>query len=364
MSPTSPWFPSNNLRSQRSSHPLDTNLNAVNLQQLHLACNCRPSKKIVQTSNHPQIIVTVKELHNLLSHRKMINQQIIHSFLFLISHQFNISYMDCSFYTILSQQGWSSLMRWFANQPPRYHQRAPSWPLLAGEPVISIPCFINGCHWTALTHRKVDDQVVFLYSDDLGDPHTEATVKHHLSLCDERFYPPSTHWINCKTPSVHPHSNECGICTLLALMVQGLHPTPSPYILLPFLHPNLALIGRAWIAASLLWSNIQEQCWLPLLQKDITLSTFPSTISASHVYLIDWHSTEGNGTSPTLHLDFSLDSVRQLPDVSPKDELGAAEFPRLTPLAQPFVPTSQLHNEAIPISRVPHSSHTSFQLIP
>jgi len=73
---------------------------------------------------------------------------------------------------------------------PRYHQRAPSRPLLVGEPVISIPCFINGCHWTALTHRKVDDQVVFLYSDDLGDPHTEAMEKHHLSLCDERFYPP------------------------------------------------------------------------------------------------------------------------------------------------------------------------------
>jgi hypothetical protein len=228
---------------------------------------------------------------------------------------------------------------------PRYHQRAPSRPLLVGEPVISIPCFINGCHWTALTHRKVDDQVVFLYSDDLGDPHTEAMEKHHLSLCDERFYPPppSAHWIYCKTPSFHLHSNECGIRTLLALMVQGLHPTPSPNILLPFLHPNLALIRRTWIAALLLGSNIQEQCWFPLLQQDINFSLFPSTISASHAYLIDWHSTEG---------------------LSPEDELGVAKVPRLNPLAQPFVPASQFLDKAITISRVPHSSYTSSPIDP
>jgi len=288
--------------------------------------------------NHPQLIVTVKELQDLLSHWNMINQQIINSFLSLLSHQFNISYMDSSFYSILSQQGWSSVKRWFANQPPRHYQRTPSRPLLVGEPVISIPCFINGCHWVALTRREVDNQVVFLYPDDLGDSHTEAMVKHHLSLCDKQFYPPSAKWINCITPSFLPHSNECGIRTLLALMVQGLHPTPSPNILLPFFHPNLPLIGRTWIAASLFRLNIQVQCWFPLLQQDLQFSSFPSTISASHAYLIDWHSTEG---------------------LSPEEDLGVAKVPELNPLAQSFVPASQIPNEATPISQVPHPSYTS-----
>jgi hypothetical protein len=58
--------------------------------------------------------------------------------------------------------------------------------------------------------------------------------------------------MHCKCTTYHPHSNECGPCTKLALHVLALHPTPNPEMLLPLMDANLAQIARLWVAASLI----------------------------------------------------------------------------------------------------------------
>ncbi len=45
----------------------------------------------------------------------------------------------------------------------------------------------------------------------------------------------------------------------VALIIQALHPSPSPSILLPYMHSNLAQIERSWIATSLLNSSIPQE---------------------------------------------------------------------------------------------------------
>jgi len=112
--------------------------------------------------------------------------------------------------------------------------------------------------------------VYFLYADDLNDPSTEQTVKAIMSRCNPLFYPPTSTWINWLTPNYSPHSNECGVHCLSALLVQSLHPSPTATVLLSYMHGNLAQIGCTWVASSLLSSCISPDAITPFLQAGLT----------------------------------------------------------------------------------------------
>jgi len=103
----------------------------------------------------------------------MINQEIINSFLYILSTQFNLSYLDSGFFSILRCQGWPGVKKWFAGTPPKFRQRAPNHPLLPDDQVISIPCHIQGCNWVAVTRWQVGDSIHFYYADDLNDSITD-----------------------------------------------------------------------------------------------------------------------------------------------------------------------------------------------
>jgi len=111
-----------------------------------------------------------------------------------------------------------------------------------GDPAITIPCHINGNHWVMVTRREILGQVIFLYANDLNNTTTENRVKNTLSSANQIFYPPTAIWMKCYNYTFSPHSNECGIRSLLAASIQAVHPAPHENILLPYMHYNLAQI--------------------------------------------------------------------------------------------------------------------------
>jgi hypothetical protein len=200
----------------------------------------------------------------------------------------------------MSHQGWPTALRWFALQPPRSRPRSRTRPYLTGEPVISIPCYINGCHCVAVTQWELKSLVIFLYADNLNDPDTETIVKHSLSTGNTSFYSLSAVLLNCRNVTYHPHSNECSSRTLFHLAIQALHPCPQPNMLLPGMHPNLAQICRTWIAVSLKNNFISFDPLLSIIAQPSPLlnPTLPSPLSRPHS-LIHWSTTSPQTTPLT-----------------------------------------------------------------
>lgn len=132
---------------------------------------------------------------------------------------------------------------------------------MSGEDAIAIPCYVNNCHWVAVVRREIGRRVIFCYSDDLNCPETERSIRHILSqeTCS-RFYPSYAKWINCKTYTYRPHSNECGPRMLFATLIMLNHPNPHENILLPYMHPNLAQLSRVWIAQMILTGEPSFPC--------------------------------------------------------------------------------------------------------
>jgi len=252
------WVPISPPPYARSSHPLDVSCLLSDLHQLQTLSSLSHLQPFVQLSSNLEEQVTIKEFCQLISPFEEINQQAINLYLHLLSRQFDTKILDTSFYTTLQQQGWSRVNPWFCNHSSRRRVR-PSTPALSGESSISFPCHVNGYHWVEVTRREVEGRVFFLCADDMNNPATEAQVRAIISSRDPLFFPETASWIPCHNYTYHPHSNECGINTMLALMIQALHPSPSPSILLPYMHTNQAQIGRSWIATCLLNSSIPQE---------------------------------------------------------------------------------------------------------
>jgi hypothetical protein len=88
---------------------------------------------------------------------------------------------------------------------------------------------------------------------------TEQQVCTLLQQADiPGFYPLHSVWIHCTSTMYHPHSNECGPWTLLALTIMATHPSPGQHILQPLMHPNLAMISCTWIASSIVEKYINN----------------------------------------------------------------------------------------------------------
>jgi hypothetical protein len=319
--PSTHWAPNDNLPVGRSLHPLDSSCPPDHLETLREICRYPSSSTFVYIAPNPTNIVSVKELRDMLSHNKMINQQILHSFLHILATQFHLSYLDSQFFTILQSQGWSAVQKWIACSSPRSRPKSPSHPTL-DDSVISIPCHVQGCHWVAVTRRIKRGQVTFYYSDDINDNSTEEMVRQVLSSSDPTFYHSSSQWIVCNAPNFHPHYNECGVRTLLALLIHALHPSPTSAAFTPWMHANLAILCRTWVATSILHSYIDTSQIKNLLEASSYHQV--SHIQAHPRYIIDWHTTK----EPTIHRRLSIESfspkrgqVKDKPKPSPSPNL-------------------------------------------
>jgi hypothetical protein len=154
---------------------------------------------------------------------------------------------------MLGTQGWAAVSNRF-RPPSTETKRQPS----LDNPNTSIPVHVNGNHWVALSRRKVNGAVYFLYADDLNSKRTEEKVKAVLYGIgvDPVFCPSNSIWINCRNCTCWPHSNECGPRTILALAVMMQHPSPHCNILLHYMEPNLEQCSRLWSATVLLTGEV------------------------------------------------------------------------------------------------------------
>jgi hypothetical protein len=279
------WTPTTQLSTTTCKHPLSDLLTADCLQQIIHHCQSAPHLVCSYSALRPITAVTTTWLRHLITHGSPINDETISLFLEVLCTRADMCFLNPQFIPLLLRDGWNQTSKYFVhhNKP-----RSVFRPCVKGEKVIAIPCFSDTCHWVALVRREYKGHIIFLYADDLNNPSTEFFIRETLSKTDDKFYPPDAHWINCHNFTYHPHSNECGPRTLLALTIMMLHPEPDNTILLPYMHHNLANIARAWVASTILMGYPL----IPYLHK-LGYTPLPTTkISHSNPsYLIPWHNT-------------------------------------------------------------------------
>jgi hypothetical protein len=131
------WLPSINLPISRSSHPLDAACTSSSLSRIIALCSGNPrdnSSFVLQAHRK----LTVEEMRDLISHDSPVNQQILNLYLHLLSNQYDATFLDTGFFSLLKDHGWSRVSSWFALQAPQFCARSNSCPLLTTESVISI----------------------------------------------------------------------------------------------------------------------------------------------------------------------------------------------------------------------------------
>jgi len=292
------WRPQAQLSYERSNHPLDLACTRQHLGLIVQYCNRTPTVRFVQHATKGEMHVTTTGLRDLLSHHKPIVDDTVTLYLELLTTQYNITFLATNTIPKLRVEGWSTVQQSFAAF--RNRRCTNTRPQMSGESAIIIPCFVDGCHWVTVVRREVNNQVYFLFADDLYNSRTEQDMKRLLSTehTSETFYPLSAKWIACRNYTYIPHSNECGPRSLIAATIMALHPSPSNYILLPCMHQNLAQISRTWVAMSLLTNNINHSAVTALCSP--SRATFPhvTRMASKPYHLIQWPMSE---TIPSNH---------------------------------------------------------------
>ncbi len=163
-----------------------------------------------------------------------------------------VRFVDSFFVTTIRTRGWCTAYEQFFLHPSSHrHSRTSGFKPQISDPVIMIPCHINDNHWVAVVRRNMNWNISFWYSDDFNSASTFDSVKALLTNTSLEFAPPNATWIQCRSYTYHPHSNECGPRTLLALIAMALHHSPHADMLLPLMDPNLSQISRWWVAKTI-----------------------------------------------------------------------------------------------------------------
>ena len=155
------------------------------------------------------INVTSTCIRELISHGSMTRDTIINTFLAVLCAEHNLTFLSTFFIHIMRRdKSWIPLQNWFA---PTTDLEEFSYPSLASNTPILIPCHVNGAHWVGVVQRVYQDTVYFMYADDLNLPHTEREIHRLLqTYSSHAFYPQGSIWLHCKSVTYQPHSNECG----------------------------------------------------------------------------------------------------------------------------------------------------------
>jgi len=240
---TSQWRPPCSLPTRRGNHPVERLIPPQSYQLIQTATQQAPTDVIAYLKEERAVNVTAKCIRELISYGSMTRDTIINTFLAVLCAEHNLTFLYTFFIHIMRRdKSWIPLQNWFA---PTTDLEKFSYPSLASNTPILIPCHVNGAHWVGVVRRVYQDTVYFMYADDLNLPHTEQQIRRLLqTYSSPAFYPQGSIWLHCKSVTYQPHSNECGPRTLFALAAMALHPTPTEDLLLSFMHPNLAQILR------------------------------------------------------------------------------------------------------------------------
>lgn len=197
------WRPPHELPTLQDSSAFNTLIisNTV-IQNLPIYTAGRPDKIIATSTANTAISITVQGLWELISHNSQIYHELIILSLEGLCKTYGGHYLDPSFFTSLRDHNWAYIANRFA--PPQLASMTRPT-LMANR--IAIPVHIYGNHWVALCRQVIDGKVTFMYSDDLNNSNTEATIKGLLysSKVSRVFCPKSSIWINWKTINYFPH---------------------------------------------------------------------------------------------------------------------------------------------------------------
>ncbi len=291
------WRPHRKLRYKRHHHPLLQNMTEEDYNYIKEHALVGNETLLINYPSQRGLFITGKQIRGLLSPGAMTNDNVITVFLERIWQIYQIKYVSTFFFTVFQRdKNWRSVTRWFASDTTNLHPA--SKPKITGETAIDIPIHVHGSHWVALVRREHQGRVIFLYADDLNCPKTEHSIQKLLrDHADERFYPPTSQWLHCKSSTYLPHSNECGPRTLMALTIMSTAYMIHDKILLPYMHHNLAQIARTWTAHILLSG-------IPIssdLSHTYPLSSFHPTLTSEPYDLIKWDPDYDNESTQTKH---------------------------------------------------------------
>jgi hypothetical protein len=234
------WRPRIALPTRLGTHTLEQSLPESYQKLIERAISQDPNQVLLYWINQPAQHITSAHLRELMSHGSMTSDSVLNTFLEILCHDNPISYLSTFFISVLREhKNWSCLRNWFASS----ELATPSRPTQNSTRPILIPCHVNGVHWVGIVRRIIRNKVCFPYADDLNQETTRIALQQLLATtADAEFYPPNSIWINCKSVTHRPHSNECGPRVLLALTIMSLHPNPLENMLLPYMHNNIAQI--------------------------------------------------------------------------------------------------------------------------
>jgi hypothetical protein len=215
---------------------------------------------------------SVSSLLQLLTYDSPIDDSVIHTFISSVcATQTEILSLDTNFHRILSSQGWPC-----ANHTFFLHKNSSNYSKKRIKSNFNHSYYYDSypCSWASLDcpcpSQNQWTRLFFIFRQLEFFAYFRC---YSVGLQPSKHLPTNSTWINCHGYTYHPHSNECGPCTLLALVIMSLHPNPSSNILLPFMHPNLAKICRWWAASTTSHATIG-------LRMD----------SADDIYIIVWQS--------------------------------------------------------------------------
>jgi hypothetical protein len=170
------WNVNDNLIYKRPDHILHHIIDTNSTNLTHQLCQSQMDQQIRRSTNNASITVTSEQYHQLLLYGELTSDNIMTLYIKAICQQYKCTYLSTYFIPTLLRDGWDKVKSFFANQH-RNRQRSISRPHLNGEQYILTPTFVNGNHWVALVHNQCNNQVLFMYCDDLNCVNTEQPIR-------------------------------------------------------------------------------------------------------------------------------------------------------------------------------------------
>ena len=298
---TPSWHPNPILPTERHTvHPFGRLLQQQFLSIIPYYCQGH-SDTIIRSYRKPDMHITTKDLRDVISPNNSIYHENLILSLELLCSFFQGSYLDPSFYPTLRTQGWIAVKRRFSCTDAQSTIDKPSFT----QPIIAFPIHVGGNHWTALCRRIINGATYFYYADDLNNVQLEQTLKNYIFRnTDQHLCPPTSQWVSCTTPNYHPHHNECGPRTILALAVMMSHPAPHQNMLHPYMTSNLAQYSRIWMGL-LLTSGVASL--LPPEPVNTSPSLHATVIQATPFNLLPWEAAGSIASGPHPSSKSTLD---------------------------------------------------------
>jgi hypothetical protein len=167
---TTPWTPYILFPPGSNDHPFQMLLQSNNISRIREYTQGEPTQKVIWSTQTPQISILVQDMRDLISHNSMIYHELLILSLEILCHEFQASYLDPSFFTLLRDHGWCYVSNRFSAMDDYIAQ-----PNIE-SPSMAIPIHINGSHWVALCRMIKNGRTYILHADDLNCPTTEREI--------------------------------------------------------------------------------------------------------------------------------------------------------------------------------------------